>query len=132
MTTILYLLRSDNCPDFGPDTDALLIADEETQPSEVEIVDCACFTTLVANCDDSPDFRQAVTEWWEEFGGRAPILHVLATDPTLMSEDHRNSISELEPSSWGVRSHVVLFPRDSADAEAEARKIVVGAALSSQ
>jgi hypothetical protein len=130
MATILYLLRSSNCPDFGRDTEAIVVADEDSPPPEGGVESYACLTTLVANYDDSSDFRQAVADWWKELSGAAPALEVLATNPSLMSQDQRDSIAELEPFSWSARSSVVLFPRDSDELEAEARKIVIEAALS--
>jgi hypothetical protein len=129
VATILYLLRSVKCPDFGPDTEVIVIADEDSPLPEGGVDSYACLTTLVANCDDSPEFRQAVAVWWRELSGVEPTLEVLATELALMSPDQRDSIAELEPSSWSTRSNIVLFPSDSDELEAEARKIVVVAAL---
>jgi hypothetical protein len=132
VATILYLLRSAKCPDFGPDTEAIVVADEDSPPPEGGVDAYACLTTLVTNYDDSPAFRQSVAAWWKELSGAEPLLEVLATEPMLMSPDQRDSIAELEPSSWSARSNVVLFPRDSDELEAEARRIIVEAALNAQ
>ena len=132
MPVTLYLLRSDACPDFGHETEMIILHEEgyspPSDPFPRELY--ACMTTLVTTYDDSPAFREAVTAWWQELSGVDPVLEPLTTELSLMSPDQRETILELDPESWSVRSNVVAYPKGAPDAEAEARSLILESALS--
>lgn len=106
MSATLYLLRSDACPDFGPDAREIVVTDDETPLPDNSSEIYSCMTTLVTNYDDSPEFRLAVNEWWCDLCGVDPVLEVLATEVSLMAPNQRNALAELVPESWSVRAIV--------------------------
>jgi hypothetical protein len=135
----LFLLTSDAVPNLGEDEEFLLVTPEEEGEDEctgsLDESDLApdlhaCITTLVADYDNWEALRHDVSEWWRELTQSTPVLELLATDLTLMSEDQRESIAELKGQSWSIRTPVVVFRKDRPGAALEARKFVTECALS--
>jgi hypothetical protein len=134
MPARLYLLISSALPALDRECEHLLV-EEEGDHAPPEMTDelfgttHSCATTLVSNYDDDGALRVAVEEWWHGIAGVRPLLELLTTDLSCMSEDQKDSVAELRPESWSIRTPLVLYRSGSGEARAEARRFVVESAL---
>jgi hypothetical protein len=134
MTFALYLVSSAHVPEQHlADEDAFIMIDtgfEDLGEAAVIPPERMRFaTTVIVRSDDVSALLQEAREHWQAQAGAPLEAELLTDEPSLLSEDSRQTLGALGPESGSYRASFVVFRADSEAAWNDAREFLRDAAL---